>query len=1786
MSDFQIQHAQTIKRLQAAASERAQKSASLADPVKGIAKWSDATPILLLPVRLETRFKTAPGAAGAAALEQLWVRIYPDDCAVDTFEPALSATELASGRQYWIDEWAAGGIEAQRRSAWRNLVANHGTGRAAWIIKQFAAATAAPVKGNSTDILLIIAADAPPTQQVQEALRVYWKAVWLADGNAADVDAATQVLSTSPGVVDARELVTQFAPANFATSPLPPLKRTDITLDVKWLRLPAVTPGRTQSWSAPARVNVLPDCFVVLGYQGGQLVFEATGGIIPPSLVAGPDPAATPDLQMKHDADGNLTLPDEMQWMADFDAAVAAGMGIRITLDPAKVDLTKPLQRVLAIGLRLSDDADDARARLEELLTHHRYGQPSLAFIPQGTPTNNTDNVPAGYSRVQDADAAFDALFSAGAAVSSTSDWWKRQDGQWLADALGIDAAAFDRVAGASGTDFAEARAMNRALWPATLGYSMQTVLHPVFNDAAVSATRWFYTHFVAGRGLLPGIRIGKQPYGVLPISAISQWKWLQTDRLAAVGGLDLPSNFIAYRQGLATVLGEMRTDWKTLAATVSRVGQPGDAHQILLDVIGLHPASVEYHQRYVEGLDHLFNLAKFDGVAAQLIQSLRARNLTAAALSLLRRLGYTGPLEPDALSRFFFSNSNRLNGPIIDDRPLSESDPIRSYTSDGRNYIQWLADAGRGSFEDLRQGRGFTDNQAPDALLYVMLRHAILLGYWDSSLQLFAQAGVMDAPAVFAAQRESSFVHVDAAVGVSESRFAPLYSQDIRVTQTANQTVAARIGAVLGTVGTQSLADQLQALDLLKSLPTARLERCFAEHLDTATYRLDAWLLGLVHYQLAALRYAPAQRQGEAQIRRGVFLGAFGWLENLQRKSAPLQPVKLEGQLATVFSGPGLRPLLQDPTNGGYLAAPSINHATTAAILRAGYLANASAQNPEALAVNLSSARVRVALSLIEGIRNGQPLGALLGYQIQRGLHEGHPGVELDTFFYSLRKQFPLVANQMASTVAPAGQPIETVEANNVLDGLKLINHIRTSGKRPYPFGLTTQLPPADPTQSAAIDAEVDALFDAYDAIADLALAEGVHQAVLGNYDRVSATLDAYSKGTFPPEPDVVRTPRSGFGLTHRVGLHFEAGVDPDPTPIAGVPVSPRSQAQAMVNKWLAGILPPPDQIGCRVQWIDPVTAAPKETIATQKLLQLQPIDLLYLVTVDANTALSELDDRILRFVFTEAGAPRADAVIKILHTARLAAPLKSFFEVAPLIRHLRSLLLRSKPLAPTDLTPIQQASHDHDVARTIDPERVAKVQTGLDTLSQDIAAATIAAPVDTAITNVIALFERAARFGIQQVGWGFIYEWKRSTYDDLMQRVRDVADRWDDRLAKFDAGLIVYDALPVATTEDERFPQLGRLDLLVAGKVINPRPTTAAAYRGQLPARRVLFTMKRATLTTLLTRTDSSLAKLLADVQAALPDAAFDLTPFSVSDVGDSVARFIADLASRVGTLQTEVMRRLTAADTNVQTYDASADVAVQVSSLQAAGSALLGEEVKLIPEFSFTPEATVELTSALGSAKKGTPTTYLSARLSSDFPVDDWMHGVARVREKIYAWEQAGTLAEALAQRSLDLLPLQLPFRAGEQWLAMDFDPATVLDGERLLYTAHYAVPLDPTKATCGVLLDEWTEVIPAHDETVGVGFNYDRPGSEAPQTWLLVTPAQMQGQWQWTDLVAALHEALDIAQLRAVEPGQVDTTPYPAFLPATSSATSLHPISISANFSRVNGVIERIPETGNG
>ena len=59
--------------------------------------------------------------------------------------------------------------------------------------------------------------------------------------------------------------------------------------------------------------------------------------------------------------------------------------------------------------------------------------------------------------------------------------------------------------------------------------------------------------------------------------------------------------------------------------------------------------------------------------------------------------------------------------------------------------------------------------------------------------------------------------------------------------------------------------------------------------------------------------------------------------------------------------------------------------------------------------------------------------------------------------------------------------------------------------------------------------------------------------------------------------------------------------------------------------------------------------------------------------------------------------------------------------------------------------------------------------------------------------------------------------------------------------------------------------------------------------------------------------------------------------------------------------------------------------------------------------------------------------------SARNAVDFPVDTWLYGVARVREKMHAWEQTVMFAGAFGQPEPELEAMQLPFIPDDRWLA---------------------------------------------------------------------------------------------------------------------------------------------------
>ena len=71
---------------------------------------------------------------------------------------------------------------------------------------------------------------------------------------------------------------------------------------------------------------------------------------------------------------------------------------------------------------------------------------------------------------------------------------------------------------------------------------------------------------------------------------------------------------------------------------------------------------------------------------------------------------------------------------------------------------------------------------------------------------------------------------------------------------------------------------------------------------------------------------------------------------------------------------------------------------------------------------------------------------------------------------------------------------------------------------------------------------------------------------------------------------------------------------------------------------------------------------------------------------------------------------------------------------------------------------------------------------------------------------------------------------------------------------------------------------------------------------------------------------------------------------------------------------------------------------------------------------------------------------------------------------------------------------------------------------------------------------LVCDEWPEFIPDPFQTAGIGFHYDAPGARPPQSHSAGTAAasSIRTRGRSTDLLDVIHEAFDLAKLRAVRP----------------------------------------------
>jgi hypothetical protein len=633
---------------------------------------------------------------------------------------------------------------------------------------------------------------------------------------------------------------------------------------------------------------------------------------------------------------------------------------------------------------------------------------------------------------------------------------------------------------------------------------------------------------------------------------------------------------------------------------------------------------------------------------------------------------------------------------------------------------------------------------------------------------------------------------------------------------------------------------------------------------------------------------------------------------------------------------------------------------------------------------------------------------------------------------------------------------------------------------------------------------------------------------------------------------------------------------------------------AEPAVDGWLPDLLPARQNLAVVVKWADPVTGAAKQRVVTQQDLGLAPLDLLWALRPVDQAQLTDLDDRILGEV-VDKESPRPDAQLTIHYTSQINSKI-TFFEVSPLIAALRALLTTSRPLRATDLMPAGSVvDRSADDAIKVPRERPAAVRKALADLRKDVqdylddlvpivaVRDQVLHQIDDLLTDYADLVSAAGRFGMVRSGWGEAVLWRRGVYTDLLAAVAAVADRMGATLAKANALIATYDALPSSTPDTERFRILQQAEALLTTKPTVPRPATPKKLRTIVGDERQAFTARRQALAGQAGSSKKTLSGLYADIAALLPLSNFDPIGFDQTPFGNRIVEHAPELLTRAKALAADIDKRLEATKTMLADYDQAVTDPDRLRIATTGLRAMLGDDVLVVPVF--TPPAQLNSDWKKAVDDSDDIVEHLVDAEGRDFPVDDWLHGVARVRDKPRLWERVVLLSDALHgpgglvgdpfdQAGPALSPIQLPYQQHDHWLGMEFHKDSDITKDRVLFTAHYPNKLTfGGSAHCGLLFDEWTEVVPAERETTGLAVHYDGPDSEPPQVMLLVTPPGQAG-WQDGDLVAAIAETFDLARLRAVEPVHLDDTAYAHLLPATVLSATRQPITISTDLAVTN------------
>lgn len=509
----------------------------------------------------------------------------------------------------------------------------------------------------------------------------------------------------------------------------------------------------------------------------------------------GGPPARVATLAVDH-ARLRTDFPDpeaaERRWWESWDEALQAGLAAKIELtgDPNDIDA------LFVTGLGSEDPG--------KLFAAHR-DEGVLGLVRPGTPTNSVDGAPAA-SLAGDPEIWWDVLRAPAAETDRR-----------VSSALTGDPDLLGNLPGDAEPHAAWSAALVGGLWPALWGFAGDDVwgFVPGTSDAAAWAP-----HAVYPLGPFPSVRVGSQPYGLLPATALRRWRPGPADP--------------ALEQPFLKPLAPLLDLWRAAAERRGTVETAGDA-SALLDLLAALPASVGYRQRRAWPLELWWIFALLVG------SFVPWADLHAAWRRKYGRLA--GRLGREPVRRYgSLAASRRVEIPLI--RPAEMPTDMTIAEVIGR-----LLEVAREHPRELRRPEvvelEFLHLRLDSVFLRLVLR-SLQVAVGNVGRELAGDAPPPD---------PEPLIRQATAPGRLESWIERVESGHLRADSPSSE----------------AFVRVVTALDEVRRMPEDRLETFLRATIDTAIYRIDPWAMAL-----------PARRLGsllDAEL-AAPRLGAYGWVD------------------------------------------------------------------------------------------------------------------------------------------------------------------------------------------------------------------------------------------------------------------------------------------------------------------------------------------------------------------------------------------------------------------------------------------------------------------------------------------------------------------------------------------------------------------------------------------------------------------------------------------------------------------------------------------------------------------------------------------------------------------------------------------------------------------------------------------------------------------------------------------------------------------------------------------